>query len=70
MTIDLVLAALLVIQNVYFMRQIQRLIDKLMSRSYYDFKQSENLPKPVDGVRMVLPDESDNEDLGTLTGIL
>lgn len=40
--ITIVLTGCVVTQQIFFMRQVQKLIDKLMSRNYGDYKISES----------------------------
>ncbi len=65
MTLDfsivITLVGLLVFQQVYFMRQVQKLLDKLMSRSYTEYKAAE---KPVS--RPAKQIYSPAEDMGPL----
>lgn len=48
------LIGLVVFQQIYYMRQVQKLIDKLMSRSYTEYKTAD-IKQPVD--RPKLKDE-------------
>jgi len=45
---------------------IVRLVDRLMSRTYYDFKQSERVEKPQKPQTLKI-EEEDNSDLGYLS---
>lgn len=61
--LSFVLAGLLVFQQIYFMRQIQKLVDKAMSR---DFAEYHRVTQPVPE-RPKLPDYSPPpEDLNVL----
>ncbi len=62
--IEIALLGLLLMQQVYYMRQVQKLIDKLMSRSYHEFV---GATKPQAKREIKLPTEP-AEDLGVLTG--
>ena len=66
MAIDLVviltLVGLLVFQQVYFMRQVQKLLDKLMSRSYTEYKAAEKPTQRVKVQESIFP-----EDMGPLS---
>lgn len=44
--IPLALVGLLVFQQVFFMRQVQKMIDKIMSRNFVEYKQMETPPLP------------------------
>lgn len=50
---------LLVFQQWFFLRQIQILVNKLMSRSYHEFKAAEAPPQP----RIIQEDHDVPEDL-------
>lgn len=66
MTLDflivITLVGLLVFQQVYFMRQVQKLLDKLMSRSYTEYKSAEKPVQRTIKQELVIP-----EDMGPLT---
>lgn len=59
----LVLVGLLAYQQVYWSKLTQKLVDKLMSRNYHEYKQAEGL-QPIKG-RAKAPEEV-SEDLGVL----
>ncbi len=67
MTLDslviITLSSLLVFQQVYFMRQVQKLLDKLMSRSYTEYKLAD---KPIPS-RGIAKENVMLEDMGPLT---
>lgn len=64
----LVLIAVNVFQFIYWSTQIHRLVDKLMSRTYYEYKQAAILaPEPKQPKIQVTP--HDVEDFGVLEGI-
>ncbi len=70
MNIELVLAGiiaaqgmLIVVQWVYFMHQTQKLVDKLMSRSYTEYTRAQEPLKPPS----VKIDNDIADDLGELT---
>jgi len=54
----LLLGVLLLFQQVYYMRQVQKLVDKCMSRSFHEYRVAETI-KPRD-TRVKEPPESDN----------
>lgn len=58
------LCAMLVIQQVYWMKMTHQLIAKLMSRNYHEYKQSENIG--LEPQRPRYQDQSPPEDLGSL----
>lgn len=64
----LISMAYCVVREVYFMWQTNKLLNKLMSRNYYDFQVSDQvgMEKPLQPIRM--PDVP-FEDYGTLQGI-
>lgn len=39
------LLAVIVLQQLFYMRQVQKLVDKLMSRNYAEYSQSEKFQK-------------------------
>lgn len=59
--IILVLLSVIFIQQVYYLRQIQKLVDKLMSRSYTEYVRAE---KPFE--RPKIASDEPLEDLRTL----
>lgn len=59
------LLVLLVAQHFFFLRQIQKLVDKLMSRDFHDYQRS--IEKPEIKPRVQLPIDPP-EDLGSLHG--
>lgn len=44
--ISLILVGLIVAQQIFYLRQIQKLIDKLMSRSYVEYEKANAGPQP------------------------
>jgi hypothetical protein len=58
-----VLVGLIIFQQVYFLRQIQKLLDKLMSGSYQGYVAATN---PVTRVKL---DDIPNEDMNILADI-
>lgn len=58
------LVVLLALQQVYYLSQIQKLVDKVMSRSYTEYKRAE---KQVDKPIIRISDEP-AEDLSTIGG--
>ena len=62
------LATLLVIQQVYYLSQVNKLVDKLMSRNYHEYEQAKSQSLPLTASPVVIPE--DPEDLqGTFGGI-
>lgn len=55
------LAALICFQQVYYLRQIQKLIDKLMSRDFHEYKVAETV-KPRDTVKKGAPESDFDQD--------
>ena len=67
MTLELVIAFLVIVmaaQQIYFLRQIQVLVNKVMSGSYQGYVKTES---PT-AIRLKI-DDTLNEDLGTLNDI-
>lgn len=63
--VELALAGIVVFQQVFFMRQIQKLVDKAMSRDFAEYKKATDKPEKVTvQLQSELP-----EDLRTLQGI-
>lgn len=62
MILDLILIAIIVAQQGFYLWQIQKLLDKAMSRSYTEYTQAKRPPKP----RGEAIDSSPDEDLGAL----
>lgn len=61
----IILAVTIAFQQVFWSRQVHKLVDKLMSRSYAEYVQA---TKPLPAVnRIQTPEE--REDLGALQGI-
>lgn len=59
----LVLVGLLVHQQIFFTKQIQRLVDKLMSRSFVEYQKAQEPPVPK-----LVPDPEVPDDLRSLQG--
>lgn len=60
--INLSLIGIIVFQQVFFMRQVQKLLDKAMSRSFTEYKSAEApVPRPK-----ITEDYGPVEDLGSL----
>lgn len=55
------LLATVIIQQVFWAHQVQRLVDKLMSKNYYDYEASKAVGKPQP--KIILEDPSAQEDL-------
>ena len=64
--ISFTLVGLIVFQQIYFMRQIQKLVDKLMSKSFAEYKQAEK-PAIVKKRQENLLPEYMKEDMGPLS---
>jgi len=60
------LLACMMIREAYFLIQIQKLLNKAMSRSYHEYQLAQTLKKPRELVRV---EEDLPEDLGALQGI-
>jgi hypothetical protein len=60
---ELVLVALLIGQQAFYMWQVHTLLNKLMSRNYYDYSSS---TKPVPERKMKPQDPGIPEDMGEL----
>lgn len=56
MIVELALIGIIVFQQVYYMRQVQKLVDKLMSRSFHEYKVAETV-KPRETVKKEVPQE-------------
>lgn len=63
--ISLVLVGLLIFQQVYYTLMINKLVNKLMSRSYHEYVQADNLPNRQDVPKVRIDDEH-YEDMGQL----
>lgn len=63
----LIEAAVIIIQQLFFMRQVQKLIDKLMSRNYFEYESA----KPrAEKLEVKLPKDNElPDDLRVLQGI-
>ncbi len=61
--IIILMTGLNIFQVVYWSRQVQKLVDKLMSRNYAEYNQSQIVPTPRLEVKLP-PDDS--EDLNAL----
>ena len=69
----LIIVALLVfiaIRETFFLITTHRLINKIMSTNYRDFQLSSNPGRMDTEVKPKFDDPQDDEDLGSLTGIL
>lgn len=67
--IIIVLAALLCIQQVFWTWQVHRLINKLMSRNYFEYQTTSNL-KPEKKEEQFKADLTPTDDLAGLTGLM
>lgn len=63
--LPLLLVAMLMYQQFFFMRHIQRLVDKVMSRDYRDYVTTQEPPVVQ---RSAANDQGAPEDLGVLQG--
>jgi hypothetical protein len=63
----LALLAFTLIREIFFLRQVQKLLDRAMSRSYHEYKVAENLGR--DKPMRPRVDDDMPEDLGILQGI-
>lgn len=61
--IIVVQGAVIVAQHLFFSHEIHKLIDKLMSRDFADYKRAASPPEPV---KPPTPDYGPPEDLSTL----
>lgn len=61
MTLDLCLVLVIAVQQWFYMRQVQKLVDKLMSRSYTEYITAQKPP-----LRVEVPTEAP-EDLRSLS---
>lgn len=66
--VETVALVLLAVMNIIQGYAIFKLIDRLMSRNYYDFKTTDNL-EPKREIPKVIQEEEEPEDLGYLSGI-
>lgn len=62
--LDGVLIALLAAQQFYYLREIQKLVDKIMSRSYAEYSRAKEPQRPIKP-ELILSAEPE-EDLGPL----
>jgi hypothetical protein len=60
----IILALLLLFQQAYWSRQVQKLVDKLMSRNYTEYEQAKSQSQPLMAPSIVIPDAPD--DMGAL----
>lgn len=67
MSSELVLGALLLLTNAFWALQCHRLVNKLMSRNYFEFKQAEAPPEKKSAPQVYV-DEA--EDFGALSEIM
>jgi len=72
MSLEYAFYALLVftmLREVYFMRQVHKLVNKIMCRSLHEYRLAESVQdRQEPQVRFV--DDGPDEDLGALTGIV
>ncbi len=57
------------IREAFFMYSTQKLVNKVMCKSFYDYKQAERVGQ-VDRPQGLAVDDGMEEDLGVLTGIV
>lgn len=68
-TIVLVCIGLFAFQQLFWMRQIQKLVDKIMSKSYAEYEQARLTDKTVQSKEFKLKTDQDpNEDLSVISG--
>jgi len=65
----ILLCALMVIQQYFYMKQNQKLVDKLMSRNYGEYVTGENMLKPNE-TKVQLPPEDDQADPNVVNEIM
>lgn len=65
--LDLAFLTVIVIQQVFWARQVQKLIDKLMSKDFIEYRQASEF-KTFDKSEKKVPLEH-TEDLGSLAGV-
>jgi hypothetical protein len=64
------LSLVVVLQQLFYMRLVDRLTNKLMSRNFYDFQVSEKVLKPKKKEQKMPKEDTDTvEDLGHLSDI-
>ena len=75
MTITAAYAALVIVlillniaQFFFWSRQVQRLVDKLMSRNYAEYHQLQNPPEKMQPSGITIPLADVRQDLGALEG--
>lgn len=61
------LTSIVVYQQFFWSKITRELIDKLMSRSYHEYKTAQNLDNPVPRIKV---DDGIQEDLGHLSELL
>ncbi len=66
MSVELGLLGVLIFQQLYFMWQIQKLVDKLMSRSYTEYAKATEPSTP----RVKLENTEAKEDFGVLADFM
>ena len=59
--LDIVLICLVVFQQLYWSMLHNKLVDKLMSRNYYEYKQAESLETRKVREKTVVPDQQDHD---------
>lgn len=62
------LLAVIVLQQVFFMRQVQKLVDKVMSRNYAEYSQSEKLKNSENVKREFQIETEPLDDLNRVLG--
>jgi len=67
--IILVLFAVLVFQQIYWSRQTQKLLDKLMSRDFHTYALSQKELVRKDGPKEIRIDDIDDQDLNVLRDV-
>lgn len=69
LTIIVVLLSYTIVREIMFAYQTNKLINKLMSRNYYDYKITEQSTKPVEDKIHQKIEDDEPEDMGVLEGI-
>jgi len=69
MTVEMLLAALLIVTNILWAINTHRLINKLMSRSFFEYREA-HLQEEKLGAKMGTKPPNDFEDFGQLDEIM
>ena len=68
-TIIIVLFGYILAREVFFMYSTNKLVNKIMSHSFYDYQRSLTVGKPEPKKDQIPNDEDPPEDIGALSGI-